>query len=146
MYDLSELYQTVRTALVGDATLVAMLSSATAVFSDVSSDILLPAPCITLRMPSTKPRAEIDAQGKYSPYWRIKIFAQNIDRCRAIEARLGSLLDIPRTVPAGLAGATLRIECMWQVDSIEAGTWPTNDQGVSTVLDTVWNSSVRPVS
>jgi len=144
--DLSELYGTVRAKLVGDATLIALLSSADAVYQETSADIRLTAPCILMRLVSSRPQYEIDGTGQFRPAWRLRILAQSADRCRAIEARLGALLEVPLTVPAGLVGSTLRIVEMRQVDSQEGAGWITSDQGTVATIETIWNCCVRPVS
>jgi hypothetical protein len=144
--DLSELYGTVRTKLVGDATLVALLSSSSAVYQETSTDVKLTAPCILMRQIGSRNQYQIDGTGKYRPGWRLRILAQSADRCRAIESRLGALLEVPLNVPAGLTGATLAIDEMRQVDSLEGAGWVTSDQGTVATLETIWNCSVRPVS
>ena len=130
----------------GDATLVALLSSSSAVYQETSADVKLSPPCILMRMIGSRNQTQIDGTGKFRPPWRLRIVAQSADRCRAIESRLGALLEVPLNVAAGLTGATLKIEEMHQVDSIEGSGWVTNDQGTAAVLETIWNCSVRPVS
>jgi hypothetical protein len=141
--NLTEIYQTLRAAIVGNAGVTSLLSAADAVYQEGSANVRITAPAILLRIITEGRQTQIDAQGKFRPALRITIMAQQTDRCRAIEAAMQSVLDIPRTVATPLTGATLRIESLMQVDANEAGSFPTADQSRTSVLETVWNCSVR---
>jgi hypothetical protein len=141
--NLTEIYQTVRTAIVGNAGITALLSAADAVYQEGAADVRIVAPAIIIRIMSEGRQIQIDGQGKFRPALRITIMAQQTDRCRAIEAALQSVLDIPRTVSTALVGATMRIESLMQVDANEGASFPTADQSRTSVLETVWNCSVR---
>ena len=143
--NLSELYQTLRTAITGNAGVTALLSSSTAVYQEVSAVVRIEAPALFLRIVTENAQTQITALGKWRPALRITIAAQSADRCRAIEAALQAVLDIPRTVTSPLTGATLRIESLEQVDAIEGGSFLSADQSTVTTLETIWNCSVRAV-
>lgn len=141
--NLTEIYQTLRTAIVGNAGVTSLLSSPDAVYQESSANVRIAFPAILLRLVSEGQQVQIDAPGKFRPALRITILAQQTDRCREIETALQAVLDIPRTVPTALVGATMRIESLMQVDANEMGTFLTADQSRTSVLETVWNCSVR---
>ncbi len=141
--NLTEIYQTIRAAIVANAGVTDLLSSADAVYQESSANVRITAPAILLRLMTEGRQVQIDAQGKFRPALRITIMAQQTDRCREIEAALQAVLDIPRTVATPLTGATLRIESLMQVDANETGSFLTADQSRTSVLETVWNCSVR---
>lgn len=141
--NLTEIYQTLRAAIVGNAGVTSLLSAADAVYQEGAANVRIVAPAILLRIITEGRQVQIDAPGKFRPALRITIMAQQTDRCRAIEAALQAVLDIPRTVATPLTGATLRIESLMQVDANEGASFPTADQSRTSVLETVWNCSVR---
>lgn len=141
--NLTEIYQTIRAAIVGNAGVTALLSSPNAVYQESSANVRITAPAILMRIINENRQVQIDTQGKFRPAMRLTIMAQQTDHCREIEAALQAVLDIPRTVASPLTGATLRIENLIQVDANEMGAFLTADQSQTSVLETVWNCSVR---
>lgn len=141
--NLTEIYQTLRAAIVGNAGVTSLLSAADAVYQEGAANVRITAPAILLRIITEGRQVQIDGPGKFRPALRITIMAQQTDRCRAIETALQAVLDIPRTVATPLTGATLRIESLMQVDANEGASFPTADQSRTSVLETVWNCSVR---
>jgi hypothetical protein len=144
--NLDELYQVIRTAILANATVRGLLSTADAVYQEAAADVRIVAPAILMRLISEGPQAQITRTGKYRPALRLRILAQQPDRCRAIEQALQAVLDIPRTVAGGLSNANLRLESCHQVDANEGSAFLTADQSATTTLETVWNCSVRALN
>jgi len=144
--NLDELYRVIRAALLANATVRGLLSSADAVYQESSANVRITAPAILMRLISEGPQAQITSPGKYRPALRLRIIAQQTDRCRAIEQALQAVLDIPRTVSGGLSNANLRLESCHQVDANEGGAFLTADQSATSTLETVWNCSVRALN
>jgi hypothetical protein len=144
--NLDELYQVIRTAILANATVRGLLSSADAVYQETAADVRITAPAILMRLINTAPQVQITSAGKFRPALRLRILAQQPDRCRAIEAALQAVLDIPRTTSAGLSNANLRLESCQQVDANEGTAFLTADNAATTTLETVWNCSVRALN
>lgn len=145
MADLSELYKIVRTPLVADATLGAMLAAATAVYQERPAKGAA-FPCISMRIRHTNQVSELTAPGAYRPVWELKLYGSDADALRAIQSRLDTLLDIPRTVTAGLAGVNWKITSFCQIDSFDGPPFAmSNDGDEIGTLVTIWNSIVLPL-
>lgn len=120
MSDPSEIWKALRTALTGDATLVAMLDSADQIWRQ-SPDGPMAYPAIVLHVADDNPQAQISGTGVWRPQLELHVFATDYDTCRAIVHRIDEQFTIPEN-RAEITSTNYRLTLLRRRNGIEVGT------------------------
>lgn len=99
--DLSEAFDGLRTAMLADATFVAMLSAADAVYITLPT-FKVSSPLVEFMWGAWNPTAGLSGIGIYRPTLTMNIFAKDQHTCFAIAGYLEATWSIPLKKPAGV--------------------------------------------
>lgn len=141
--DLTEIWVALRTALLADAGLVALLANNASIYrGEPMAKIAYPS--ITLHVPNDGPQLEYDGTGIWRPDLALAIYAVAHDTCEAIKAYLDANWTIPVNRPARVASANLRLTNLRR--SAQSGPTPVRTVDTSEnlyALTTFWSCRVN---
>lgn len=127
MSDHTEIWTALRTAMTGDATLVAMLDSADQIWRQ-APDGPIRYPAIVLEVPDDRPQTQISGTGVWRPNFEIHVYAETFDICRQIIGRLDEQFTIPENRQQ-ISSANFRMTLLRRRNGNEAGTVRDVDSG-----------------
>jgi hypothetical protein len=142
-HDLSELWTALRTAMLADSTLVALLGGSDAIYRAWPNKSVA-FPIIVIRCQTDGPPND---GGTIVDLWRpsveLDIYAATMGRCEAIQGRLDESWTIPHNKPAGVTSTNFALNLFKRRNSIDAGVMAVVGQDVPIrQLATEWNSRV----
>lgn len=141
-HDLSEIWIALRTALLADSTLTALLASSTAIYRG-EPHTAVAFPHIVLEEGAENPQTDRSFTGIWRPDLTLSIYAKDRDRCEQIAATLDERWTIPVNRATEVASTMLRLTYLRR--SGKSGPVPvrvlnTNESLFS--LATFWQSRV----
>ncbi len=107
MFDLGEIWKTLRTTLLTDATLVGMLGQPDGIFREFPRDRVT-FPILVIEPESSNPQP-VSAPGLWRPAVRIDIYTADPYKADAIDGRLRGAWSIPETRTTEIASDHLRL-------------------------------------
>lgn len=141
-HNLSEIWIALRTALLADSTLTALLASNSAVYRG-EPEIAVAAPFLEIACTSDNPQTNRSFTGIWRPDLAITCFASDRDRCDAICSVLDANWTIPVNRVTAVASTSLRLTYLWRSgksDPVPVRVLNTNESLFS--LTTFWRSRV----
>lgn len=131
MADKSEVWTAVLDALKADAALAALLASAAALYYEEGE---LPAapeyPLIVLKVLSDLPNPNLGCLGDYTVRFDLKIQGTDQTVLRQIDARMESLLEIPRSRTTVIQSDGFTVRRLRHLGTVAAGTVAVRKDGV----------------
>lgn len=141
-HDLSELWIALRTALLADTSLTALLASNSAIYRG-EPEILVPQPFLEIACTADNPQQAYSFTGIWRPDLSISCFAKDQDRCEAICSVLDSNWTIPVNRVHAVSSTTLRLTYLrrsGKSDPVPVRVLNTNESLYS--MTTFWRARV----
>ena len=143
MSDLSEVWKGVRDILVGDATLTAMLASASSVY-ERDPPLETGFPMLTLWQVSDGPANAVSGYGEFHADVQIDVWSTSPRTNEQIKSRLDELLEIPRVVATGITTTNYDVTNCTRTNARFVGTVEIEKDGKHIRhLATEWRVTIR---
>tara|TARA_R110000824_G_scaffold187178_2_gene368427 strand:+ start:1757 stop:2197 length:441 start_codon:yes stop_codon:yes gene_type:complete len=141
--DLSEVWKEVRDILVGDATLTAMLASASSVY-ERDPPLQTGFPMLTLWQVADGPANAVSSYGEFHADVQIDVWSTSPRTNEQIKSRLDELLEIPRVVTTQISSTNYNVTNCTRTNSRFVGTVEIEDDGKHIRhLATEWRVTIR---
>ena len=140
MADLSEAWKAIADKLAADSTLTDLLGGVTEIYvgREISREITPPS--IRLWCLDDGLNGKSSVYGYFEPRLQIDIFAVTVREQEQIKSRLDVLLEIPRSVPAGMTVSGFDLKSMRRVSGMHVGKINIKSTGVLVQhMATEWN-------
>jgi hypothetical protein len=143
MADLSEVWKGIRDILVDDATLVALLSSASAVY-ERDPPIEPDYPMLTLWQVDDGPDNALTGYGEFNSLLQIDVWSTSPRTNEQIKSRMDELLEIPRVVTTQITTTNYNVTSLSRLRATFVGTIEFEDDGKRIRhLATEWRAKIR---
>lgn len=130
MSDPSEAFKALRTALLGDTTLTAMLGDNEAIFFSFPQVKTQQLPILDFILRGMNPQGKVSKTGLWRPVFDVKTVAADLWRCHGIVERLASEWTIPTERSGSIDSINFSItEISWgQTVQVGSGKWLNTNQ------------------
>ena len=143
MADLSEVWKEMRDILVGDATLTAMLDSASAVY-ERDPPLETGFPMLTLWQVTDGADNRVSAYGEFHAEVQIDVWSTSPRTNEQIKSRLDELLEIPRVVTTQISSTNYNVTNCTRTNARFVGTVEIESDGKHIRhLATEWRVTIR---
>jgi len=143
MADLSEVWKGLRDVLVGDATLTAMLDSASSVY-ERDPPLETGFPMLTLWQVSDGADNAVSAYGEFHADVQIDVWSTSPRTNEQIKSRIDELLEIPRVVATGISTTNYDVTNCTRTNALFVGTVEIESDGKHIRhLATEWRVTIR---
>jgi len=141
--DLSEVWKGIRDVLVGDATLTAMLSSASSVY-ERDPPLETGFPMLTLWQVADGPVNAVSSYGEFHAEVQIDVWSTSPRTNEQIKSRLDELLEIPRVATTQISTTNYNVTNCTRTNARFVGTVEIEDDGKHIRhLATEWRVTIR---
>ena len=143
MADLSEVWKGIRDILLGDSTLAAMLSAASAVYEpDPPDDVDFP--MLTLMQSDDGPVTECTGYGEFAAQLQIDVWSTSPRTNEQIKSRLDELLEIPKIRATAITTTNYNVTNVSRSSANFVGTVEIEKDGkLIRHLATEWDVKIR---
>ena len=143
MADLSEVWKEIRDILVGDATLTAMLDSASSVY-ERDPPLETGFPMLTLWQVTDGADNRVSAYGEFHAEVQIDVWSTSPRTNEQIKSRLDELLEIPRVVTTQISSTNYNVTNCTRTNARFVGTVEIESDGKHIRhLATEWRVTIR---